>query len=411
MDFDAELVALMKRNAVRVPACPVAALKLRAVLGQPEHDVADVVEAVKGDAALAAAVLRVANSVYFRREQPATTLKAAVQRVGERELERLALAAGLAGEFLRDGPLAVLRRAIWHESMTTAVACEALARARPGFSADEAFVGGLLCDVGRLVVVGALEQLLARDLELRARPAGEWVELVDRYHVELGLVLAARWGLPDVISDVISQHQADVPLGPFAELVALVQAGSRLAALLGDGLCVSAEALRAVAWLQTDEQRQAAAEALAEAAATIAGFAPEPPAGSSRSLVIEPPLERAPPAEPFDVRLVARGERCPGVALSPERVQFTALSPLTPNYLVELELERAGAVVRAWTRVTACRPLQGMHLVEAAPFAVSPRVADAWRELCASPGKGSGAPAGWRDERTPGGRRDAAALR
>lgn len=387
MDLDAEIVGLMKRNAVRVPTCPTAALKLRAVLENAEHEVSEVVDAVKTDPALAAAVLRVANSVYFRREQEATTLKAAVQRVGEKELERLALAAGLARELLREGPLAQVRRAIWHDAMTSAVACEALARTADGIPPDEAFLVGLLHDVGRLVAVGAIEQIITSHPDLLARPAKEWSEIVDRYHVELGLVLAARWALPDVVSDAISQHHAAIPVGPWSEMVSLVVAGDQVAVLLSGGQPATAGALAAVPWLRTQGARELVAASLVDAAETISSFEPAPALSSSPSKVVEVPIAALPPSEAFSVRLVAKDLRCEGVVMGAERVQFLASQALVPNYLVEVELTRDGEVVRAWTKVTACQPRSGAYLVEAVPFALSAAAHGGWRQL-ASPEPG-----------------------
>lgn len=383
MDFDAEIVDLMKRNAVRVPTCPTAALKLRSVLERAEHEVNEVVDAVKTDPALAAAVLRVANSVYFRRGQAATTLKAAVQRVGEKELERLALAAGLARELLRSGPLAEVRRAIWHDAMASAVACEALARTGHDIAPDEAFLVGLLHDVGKLVAVGAIEQVIAQHRNLPTRSATEWAEVVERYHVELGLVLAARWSLPDVVSEAISQHHAAIPIGPCSALVSLVVAGDQVAALLSAGSPADARTLAAVPWLKTQQARELAAASLVDAAAIIAGFEPEPDRGTYTSIVSQVPIEPVTPSEAFMVRLVAKDLQCRGVVLARERVQFLSTRALTTNFLVEVELSRDGEAVRAWTKVTACQPSHGAYLVEAVPFALSADVNERWRHLAA----------------------------
>lgn len=384
MNLDGEIVALMKRNAVRVPPCPKAALEVRAVLARADHEVNEVVEAVKKDPTLAAAVLRVSNSVFFRRDQPATTLKAAVQRVGERELERLALAAGLSGELLRAGPLAELRRATWRQAMTTAVVCEALARARGDLSAEEAFVVGLLCDIGKLVAVGAAEQILVRHPGEPARARDEWAAIIERYHVELGLVLATRWGLPDVVSDVISQHHESRPCGAFAWMVELVATGTRITTLLEAGSPVTPEALSTISWFRTPEERQALAAMLVEVPVIVAGFAPDEPPGSEASMVLEPPPSPARPAARFDVVLPGRGVSCAGLALQRGRVQFVSPAPLATNFLAQLELRQDGVVVSAWTRVTSCRPSQGMHVVEAAPFALSGVALEGWLRLAST---------------------------
>lgn len=386
MDLDAEIVSLMKQNAVRVPPYPAAALKLQRLLGQAEHDLDDVVEVVKGDPTLAAAVLRVANSVYFRRGQPATTLKAAVHRVGEKELGRLALAAGLAHVALESGPLADLRRAVWHDAMTAAVVCELLARVTGG-DHEEAFVLGLLHDVGRLVALGTIEQILQRFPGARAKPAAEWSAVVERYHVELGLVLAARWGLPDVVSDAISQHHAAVPLGPYSALVQLVMAGDQLVHLLDARVAVNEQALGAVPWLSTGVQRVAVAQALADIATVVASFEPDAPAQKGKSLVCPAPAapDEAPPDPGFSVRLLSKDVSCDGLKLTPSMIRFVSAAAVAPNFLSELELTVGDETVRFWAKVVRCETCGDVHHVEAAPFALAGEVLERWRRATSAP--------------------------
>ncbi|MEW5738139.1 MAG: HDOD domain-containing protein [Myxococcota bacterium] len=384
MDLDAEIVSLMKQNAVRVPPYPAAALKLQALLSRAEHSLDEVVDVVKSDPTLAAAVLRVANSVYFRRGQPATTLKAAVQRVGEKELGRLAMAAGLAHTALKSGPLAELRRGVWHQALTSAVVCEVLARATGG-AADEAFVLGLLHDVGKLVALGTLEQILQRHPKEPHRTAAEWGQVVERYHVELGLVLAARWGLPEVVSDAISQHHASTPVGPFASQVELVAAGDVLVALLEAGVSVTEESLRVVSWLGTSEQRREVALAVADAPAVVASFEPDPPVANGRTAVrchTPPPVERADPE--FSVRLVTKDVVCEGVGLTPSMVRFSSAIPLAPNFLSELELEVGNEQVRFWAKVSRCESCGAVHQVDAAPFALAGETLERWQQVTSS---------------------------
>src|SRR5205823_13359081 len=93
------------------------------------------------------------------------------------------------------GELADLRRLIWKESVTSAVLCQHLA-VRRSLHPEEAFLAGLLHDFSKIIVLGALETLVQ---PTDARAAGSWLEMIDRMHVEVGVMIASRWRLSDAL--------------------------------------------------------------------------------------------------------------------------------------------------------------------------------------------------------------------
>ena len=111
MNLELELKERVARRAIHLMPQPQTALRLRKLVADPDHTLAQVVDAVKLDPMLAAAVLRIANSVNHSRGQSTTSLPAAVNRIGEKELARLALASGLGTATSQPGPLLGLRRA------------------------------------------------------------------------------------------------------------------------------------------------------------------------------------------------------------------------------------------------------------------------------------------------------------
>lgn len=410
-ELDGKIVAAIKQNAVRVPPFPAAVMKLSAVIQRPTHSIDEVVEVVQQDPALAASVLRVANSVYYRRDEPVTGLKKAIVRIGEKELGHLVMAAGLSRTALAAGPLSALRRQVWHEALLGATLSEVVARSL-GRNPEEHFVLGLLHDVGRLVAVVTLEKLLEGS-KTAPRPAEEWWAVVEQYHVELGLVLAARWGLPGVVSDVISQHHVSRPVGQYAPSAEVVASSDQLVILLQGRDTIDPDSLGAVRVLEHAEQRDQVAREIPLALGVVATMEQDIVPDSTPSLVIPisvvmpaptpvptpaPTPAPAPPPravaslvptpapvvqlKPFSVGLPTKGVTCEGVGVSSSAVRFMSPVAMQLNFLVEVELTTHGAPFRMLAKVQRCDAAGGgKHDVEVTPFALSGPAAQHWREF------------------------------
>ena len=178
----------VSRGSVRVPPYPSTALQLQAVLAKENYGTAELVEAMRTDQVFTGNLLRLANSPMYRRGSDVANIAGAVLRVGARELTRLAMAAAVTQAASGNGMFA-LRRRVWRESLASAVICESLAS--HGVDPGEAFVVGLLHDVGKLLALTTLEEVFARGAAPRMSDEICWAE-VERTHVALGSMLAQR---------------------------------------------------------------------------------------------------------------------------------------------------------------------------------------------------------------------------
>ena len=108
------------------------------------------------DPALAARTLRVANSaMFYRGSRPITSLNGAVSQLGYKMVRNVALSFAAQQVFIGYGsrPLRDLVSAVWRHSVHAAVVAHMLARVRTKFNADEAFLAGLLHEVGKLYIL------------------------------------------------------------------------------------------------------------------------------------------------------------------------------------------------------------------------------------------------------------------
>src|SRR5882724_6862078 len=116
-DIEQALTAMVARGTVAVPPYPAVAMKLGELVRRDAYGLPDLVKILASDAALAADLLRCANSSVYARGEPVTTLSQAVTRLGAQEVSRLALASALAAQNQAPGPLQTMKRQTWQRNV------------------------------------------------------------------------------------------------------------------------------------------------------------------------------------------------------------------------------------------------------------------------------------------------------
>jgi HD-like signal output (HDOD) protein len=394
-DLDQAIVDLVSRGAVKVPPYPAVAFQIEKLIRGGDYGLEGLAKLVSSDQVLAADVLRVSNSAAYARGGPVTSVKAAVGRLGAKDVARLALAFGLGTHANASGLLASLRREVWMEALASAMLCQALAGGR-GLVPDEAFSAGLLHDFGKVVALACIEELLHRRTDVEPRDAAAWTEVVDRYHVELGVVLAARWDLPPLLADVISLHHAESTAAAADQrLVDLVATIDEVTRLLGDQTHVAEEDLGAIASLSAVETARVT-EALTKLPSFVASFET---AEAFRSLGHET-LVAVPPAPPrhdapgataptWPVTLTVAGRsldyRILGVASS--HFMVNGATPVPENLLLQMTVA-SNPPLTGYASVKLSWPDQGGFTMLVQPYALSGEALDRWKAIVAASADG-----------------------
>jgi len=386
-DLDQAIVDLVARGGVKVPPYPAVAFRIDALLRTGDYGVEDLSRLVSSDQVLAADVIRCANSAVYARGSPAASVKQAVGRVGAKDVAALALASGLGSHATAPGKLASLRRRAWFDALASALLCQALAPRRK-LSPDVAFAAGLLHDFGRVVAIACIEDILAQQ-KTGPRSEAAWGEVIDRYHVELGIVMAARWGLPPVLADVISMHHGDPAAAADPALVDAVAAADEVVTLLGDRVALPPEDL-GLASLVASAEHDAIGNALHGLPAFIASFeTPDAWRGGGESLVAhDPPARReAPPPPPHEVRLSLGGKdhgfRILGVAST--HLMLVGGTAVPENMLLQMKvccdppLEGFASVKLSW-------PEGDGTAILLQPYALAGEALSRWKALVAEAG-------------------------
>jgi hypothetical protein len=275
------------------------------------------------------------------------------------------------------GPLGILRRDQWRRSLLSAMFCRELA-ARRGVAPDQAFLAGLLHDFGAIVVVACLESLGVASLPVM--PEASWRRLVEDLHVEFGMVVVARWKLPEPLAEVITSHHSPHTCmrvyRPLVQLVAIVDQIVEILDRPEGGITALAE----VPGLEHDERFRIGA-LMPKVAEQMARF--ETPAARDVGSVVARspgPLEGGWPVDfAIEAKQHAEYRAC---ALAPSALAFRSAVMLPPAWLVEVTLHCAPDTIPMLIHVKSCDAQPGgTFLVTAQPFGLAGEDKAAWIRL------------------------------
>ena len=225
------LVSHFDGHDLRLPPLLHVAETVLPQLSDSNCDLEKVTDSIAEDQVIAAALLRMANSVLYRGLNKITALRPAITRIGIRALRTLLMheslrAATLHGKHV-DNEFA---RMIWRRSLAGAYVMRGLS----GFTdADEedAFLIGLLHDIGNVVVLRVVHgEQIAQPYEI---DDDTFEYLCYECHQEFGELIADAWSLPPSLKALISDHHTyPDPDDPLRTLRLQLQLTDMISALL-----------------------------------------------------------------------------------------------------------------------------------------------------------------------------------
>ena len=202
--LDSEYLAALVGRVGMLPSAPQTFQRLLACLRRPDASTADVARVIERDVGMTANIMKLVNSAFFGSRQSIHTLNRAVAYLGLDTVGSLVLSHGIfhCGEL---PPAAGLtHEQLWQHSVQTAAAARIIAL-QEHFSiakAEEAFMAGMLHDIGKMVVVVPAD-------EARAMPApGQEAAQASSQHAAVGAYLLALWGFPASIVEAVAHHHA-----------------------------------------------------------------------------------------------------------------------------------------------------------------------------------------------------------
>jgi putative nucleotidyltransferase with HDIG domain len=211
-----------------IGSLPEITTKIVQVVEDPKSTAQDMHDIVKNDPALAMKILKVVNSAFYGLPSQISSLDRAIVMLGLSAVKNIALAASLSRLF-KSGIITeqFSARDLWSHCIAVGVCARLLAESGFGH-AEEAFVAGLVHDVGLLVTYQLFPEKLAEVVKTCIDTGADFCEterkLIGADHEALGAAIGAKWKFPPGLRSAMAHHHDPSTLrAEFKKLVTAIQ--------------------------------------------------------------------------------------------------------------------------------------------------------------------------------------------
>lgn len=219
-----------------LPTLPIVVTQILKIVGDEDSGASDIQQILRRDQALTGKIMRLVNSSFYGYAGKIKDLQQAVVILGFDTIKSVALSATVFSAFSKTDRRAFDREGFWRHSIAVAVAARRLAMAAKHPAAEEAFVAGILHDVGKVVLdeyaPAEFDAVLAYVAEKDVLIYEAERAVLGFSHAQIGRWLATKWALPADFVDVIFYHHQPGNAQKAPQLTAFAHVGDVLARTL-----------------------------------------------------------------------------------------------------------------------------------------------------------------------------------
>lgn len=257
-----ELIA----NLGELPPLPQVAAQVLRLAADPDSSTDDLQKVIITDQALTAQILKIANSAMFGMMREVKTLSQAIMTLGFATIKSVVIASSAKNLYSR-GAAGLAERLMWEHALVAAIGARTIARSLRYNRAEEAFLAGLMHDIGKSVLGMKFPDRYGQIV--RSVYNGEVhdglhaeLEVFGFDHAMVGEALMRSWNLARSLEEAVRWHhepsEADEEFRPLAAIVAL---GNRIALEekigVGSPESIDLSTRQALEILKVDEDRLA----------------------------------------------------------------------------------------------------------------------------------------------------------
>lgn len=234
------------REISHIATLPEITVRIIELVENPTSTAQDLHNVISNDPALCSRILKVVNSSFYGLPGQIGSINRAIVLLGLNAVKNIAISASLAKLF-RGGDLCARfsARDLWSHSIATATAAKLLADELNIGIPDEAFLAGLIHDIGVMVEMQVNREKLiavinALEPDADGAPQKDMMELelqiFGASHEQFGRALCEKWKFPSVFAHVTGYHHNPLELGEGSRTMAcLVYVADRVAGMLEGG--------------------------------------------------------------------------------------------------------------------------------------------------------------------------------
>jgi putative nucleotidyltransferase with HDIG domain len=212
--------------------------KINEATASPTTSASEVAGIIQEDQALSTNVLKLVNSSFYGFPKQINSISRAIVILGFQKVRSLAMTTSTISAF-KGKNIGIDMNLFWGHCLGTAICAEATAKHFGLRETDDAFIAGLLHDVGKLVTAICFKEeamkiyTLINEKNMWIRDAEAEVMEID--HAKIGFWLMKKWNLPENILSVVRFHHKPTLSRQSAPLVHVVHVADALCRSLGVG--------------------------------------------------------------------------------------------------------------------------------------------------------------------------------
>lgn len=209
-------------NEFDLPSMPEVALKINQAVQSENLDIQKIADIIQGDPMISARAVQVANSAMYASSQPVQTIKRAVQRIGLRAMRAIVMSVTLRNLYTPQSPLIKKRMQIYYQhSIRVGVICHVLTKKIKGLDPEQAFLAGLLHDIGTVPI------LIRADKHDELKDNFELLDKVlHDLRTKVGAKLLKQWGFESeliTVAENAENWQRDIIKADYCDVVQVAQ--------------------------------------------------------------------------------------------------------------------------------------------------------------------------------------------
>jgi len=201
------------QNNIKLPSLPTIFHKINEAIHDPRCSATHIGTIISNDSSLSARLLKLVNSAFYNFPSRIDTISRAVTIVGTKQLSTLSLGTCALTLFKNVPSDLIDMKSFWKHSLACGVIARILSSYRNDSITERFFVGGLLHDIGRLILFTCIPDLSSKAL-LAARESNRLLFQTEKSfmgfdHTRIGSLLLKQWHLPVVLENAVRYHHND----------------------------------------------------------------------------------------------------------------------------------------------------------------------------------------------------------
>lgn len=208
-----------------LPTLPHFINELVEMVESEKYSAKDLSGLISKDQSISSVILKLVNSAFYGHMSKISSINQAVVILGFNTVKSIALGSSIFGS--RGGKHGLYRKKLWTHSLGVATTSRILAQKSGYKDVEEAFIGGLLHDVGKVILDSIFPEEFEKVLQIIEREnvfmREAEKEIFDLDHAEASKILLTKWQLPASVANAVSYHHEISKAQPqYADLAAII---------------------------------------------------------------------------------------------------------------------------------------------------------------------------------------------